>query len=154
MKIYLVRHAHALDGEDDDARELSAKGRRQIRQIGAFLRWNGELETREFWHSPAVRAQDTAERLAARLKTETKLVEVEGLRHGDDPAIVARKLKRLRRPVAIFGHEPHLSALASLLLCGKAAPALFVLRKGAVLCLERIDGHWAVGWQIAPNLLS
>src|SRR5688572_17586606 len=154
MKIYLVRHAHAVDGEDDDARELSAKGRKQIRQMAAFLRWNEEFGTREFWHSPAVRAQDTAERLAARLKTKAKLVEVEGLRHGDDPAILARKLKTLRRPVAIFGHEPHLSALASLLLSGRAAPPFFVLRKGAVLCLERTGKHWAVCWQVGPELLS
>jgi len=153
MKIYLVRHAHAVDGEDDDARELSAKGRRQVRQMGDFLRWNGQLATREFWHSPAVRAQDTAERLVARLRTKAKLVEVAGLRHGDDPRGIARRLKTLRRPVAVFGHEPHLSALASLLVAGQAAPALFVLRKGAVLCLEREQGRWAACWQVSPEML-
>lgn len=154
MKIYLVRHAHAVDVDDDDARELSEKGRQQIRKLGAFLRWNGVLATREFWHSPAVRAQDTAERLAARMRIRAKLVEVTGLRHGDDPAIMARRLRKQRRPVALFGHEPHLSALASLLLAGQAAPPLFVLRKCAVLCLERTASRWAVCWQVVPELLS
>src|SRR4051812_31533375 len=116
MQIYLVRHAHAIDGEDDDARPLSAKGRKQIRHVAGFLRWNEMLATREFWHSPAVRAQDTAERFAARLKTKAKLREVTGLRNEDNPAIMAKRLKTLRRSVALFGHEPHLSALASLLV--------------------------------------
>ena len=48
MQIYLVRHAHAIDGEDDDARPLSAKGRKQIRRVAAFLRGNEALMTREF----------------------------------------------------------------------------------------------------------
>jgi phosphohistidine phosphatase len=153
MQIYLVRHAHAIDGEDDDARPLSAKGRKQIRRVAAFLRWNEMLGTREFWHSPAVRAQDTAERFAARLKIRAKLVEVTGIRNEDNPAMVARRLKTLRRPVALFGHEPHLSALASVLIAGRAEPALFVLPKCAVVCLERAQGHWAVAWQVTPKLL-
>jgi len=154
MKIYLVRHAHAVDGEDDDARELSAKGRQQIRRMGAFLRRSATLATREFWHSPAVRARDTAVRFAASLKTGPKLVEVEGVRHGDDPAVVAKRLQSIRRPVAIFGHEPHLSALASLLVAGRAEPPLFVLRKCAVICLEREGRRWSVRWQVAPELLE
>jgi phosphohistidine phosphatase len=153
VKIYVVRHAHAVDGEDDDARPLSERGRKQIRRMAAFLRWNQLLATREFWHSPAVRAQDTAERFAKRLKTRAKLVEVTGLRHADDPAIMAKRLGALRRPVALFGHEPHLSALMSLLLAGRAQPALVELRKGAVACLERDGKRWRLAWQVAPEML-
>lgn len=153
MKIYVVRHAHAVDGEDDDARPLSEKGRKQIRRMAAFLRWNQLFATREFWHSPAVRAQDTAERFAKRLKTRAKLVEVTGLRHGDDPALMAKRLGTLRRPVALFGHEPHLSALVSLLLAGRAQPALIELRKGAVVCLDRDGRRWRLSWQVAPEML-
>jgi phosphohistidine phosphatase len=153
VKIYVVRHAHAIDGEDDDARPLSDKGRKQIRRMAAFLRWNQLLATAEYWHSPAVRAQDTAERFARRLKTRAKLVEVAGLRHGDNPAIMAKRLATLRRPVALFGHEPHLSALISLLLAGRAQPPLVELRKGAVACLEREAGRWTLSWQVAPEML-
>jgi phosphohistidine phosphatase len=154
MQIYLVRHAHAVDGEDDDARPLSAKGRKQIRRMAAFLRRKGALATREFWHSPAVRAQDTARRFADRLKVRAKLRQVSGLRHEDKPAIMAKRLKTLRRPVALFGHEPHLSALASLLVAGRDGPPLFVIRKCAVVCLERVNGHWTVCWQVTPELLA
>jgi len=151
--IYLIRHAHALDGADDNVRPLSGKGRKQIRQVGGFFRGNGLLATKEFWHSPLVRARDTAKRLAARLGGGVKLVEVNGLRPEDDPAVMAKRLKAVRRSVAVVGHEPHLSALASLLVAGQAQPPLFVVRKGAVVCLERTRGRWVLRWQVEPDLL-
>jgi phosphohistidine phosphatase len=153
MRIYLVRHAHAIEGEDDDVRPLSAKGRRQIRKAGAFFRANQQLEAKEFWHSPLVRARDTAELLVKRLAARVRLVETAGLRPDDDPALIAKRLGASRRPVAVVGHEPHLSALASLLVAGQARPSRFVLRKCAVVCLERAGRRWVVCWQVEPELL-
>jgi len=152
--IYLIRHAHALDDGDDEVRPLSPKGRKQIRQVAAFFRRNGLLAAKEFWHSPLVRARDTAELLAQRLKGRVRLVEVAGLRPDDNPARMAKRLRATRRPVAVVGHEPHLSALASLLVCGRAAPPLFVVRKCAVLALERTRRRWVVRWLVSPEILS
>ena len=56
-------------------------------------------------------------------------------------------------PVALVGHDPHLSALASLLVTGKVEPVRFRLRKCAVLRLERSSGGWIVQWQVSPDLL-
>lgn len=153
MKVYLVRHAHALDGKDDDIRPLSAKGRKQIKHVAAFFRDNGRLETREFWHSPLVRARDTAQGLAKELGRRVKLAEVAGLRPEDKPAVMAKRLNAARRPVAVVGHEPHLSALASLLVAGRPKPVLFEFRKCAVICLEKAGRRWVVRWQVAPGLL-
>jgi phosphohistidine phosphatase len=154
MKIYLIRHAHALDGKDDAARPLSKKGRGQIRTMARFLRRSGALATREFWHSPMVRAVDTARLLAQRLEGRARLTPVAGLLHEDKPAIMARRLNKLRRPVAVVGHEPHLSALASLLIAGRPKPPLVVLRKCAVLALERHGRRWQVRWQVSPGMLG
>jgi phosphohistidine phosphatase len=151
--IYLIRHAHALDRAEDDLRPLSAKGRKQLRQVGAFLRRNGLLATQEFWHSPLVRARDTAERLATQLGGRVKRVEVAGLRPEDDPAVMAKRLQTVRRPVAVVGHEPHLGALASLLVAGRAQPSRFTLRKASVLALERTARGWTVCWLVTPELL-
>ena len=151
MHIYLVRHAHADDGKDDAARPLSDKGTKQIRRVGKMLRDTEAFEAKEIWHSPLVRSRDTAVLLAKRLGSEAKLVEVSGLLHDDDPQIMARKLGEARRPVAVVGHDPHLSALATLLVCGKAKPSRFVLKKCAVLRLEREDGGWSVRWQVSPE---
>ena len=153
MEIYLIRHAHSPDGEVDAVRPVSRKGRAQIRRVGRFLRRSGALQTREFWHSPLVRAVETAEGLVKRLKIRGKLVRVEGLLHDDDPAIMAKRLDKARHPVAVVGHEPHLSALASLLLTGRPRPPRVELRKCAVLALARSDGRWVVSWQVSPELL-
>lgn len=37
MHLYLIRHAHALDGDDDAARPLSPKGRKQVRKLAGLL---------------------------------------------------------------------------------------------------------------------
>jgi phosphohistidine phosphatase len=153
MHLYLIRHAHAIDGENDAARPLSPKGRKQVRNLGGFLREADVFEAAEIWHSPLRRAEETAVLLAARLGTKTRLVEAAGLRPDDAPNSILKRLNVLRHPVALIGHEPHLSALASLLVAGKAAPPRFVLKKCAALRLDRVEGVWAVRWQVSPELV-
>lgn len=153
MWLHLIRHAHAVDGADDAVRPLSAKGRRQVRRLASFLRRGGLLDTREIWHSPLVRARATAELLAERSGGAWKLREIAGLEPGADPALLARRLASMRRPVALVGHEPHLSALATRLLTGRAGPPVVVMRKAAVLALERTGRHWAVRWLVSPGEL-
>jgi phosphohistidine phosphatase len=152
MPIYLIRHAHAIDGKDDAARPLSKKGRAQIRTLARFLRRNAGLETHEFWHSPLVRSVDTARLLAKGLQVRATFTLVSGLLHDDDPAVLAKKLGQQRQSVALVGHEPHLSALASLLVGGRAKPPLFLLKKCAVLALEKDGRRWTVRWQVSPEL--
>jgi phosphohistidine phosphatase len=155
--LYLVRHAHALDAEDDDARPLSDGGRAQVRRLAAFLRGGGQMQPSEIWHSPLVRAAETAALLAEALGLGVPLRKVPGLRSGDDPQLVAG---RLQAPVsvALVGHEPHLGSLASLLVTGSASPQVFFMGKCAILALERVRGGprggWAVCWHIAPELLT
>src|SRR5690606_1245610 len=87
-----------------------------------------------------------------------------GLLPDDDPREVADRLHRHPDDggdVAIVGHEPHLSALAALLVRGKARADLFVLKKCALLTLERTASvhkktgraRWRVRWQVSPELL-
>lgn len=151
MEIYLIRHAHAEDGADDAARPLSVKGRRQIRGMAAFLKRGDLVPAREFWHSPLVRARDTANLLGNQLGGDVKLVKVAGLESAADPVIMARQLQKLRRSVAVVGHEPHLSALATLLLTGRTEPPVIVLRKCAVAALERADSGWTLRWLVSPG---
>lgn len=153
VHVYLIRHAHAEDGKNDTARPLSRKGRAQIRRVGRFLRDAKAVEAAEFWHSPLVRSRETAELLARQLKSPAPLREVSGLKPEDDPEIVVAKLGDARRPVAVIGHDPHLSALASLMVIGCGEPSRFKLKKCAVLRLDRINGGWTVRWHVSPELL-
>ncbi len=154
MQLYLIRHAHALDGLDDQARPLSAKGRQQVKRLAKFLRASGACAPAEIWHSPLVRAAQTAELLARGLKREFPRREVAGLAPHDDPREIAARLARTKKSVALVGHEPHLSALASLLVVGEAKPPRFVLKKCAALALDPAGRRWRVRWQVSPELLT
>jgi len=153
MHFYLIRHAHALDGENDAARPLSPKGRKQIRTIAKILREAGAFEAGEIWHSPLRRAHETAVVLVQKLRCRARLKEVTGLKPADSIDLIAEKLGDLRHPVAVVGHEPHLSALASLLVVGSVTPVRFKMKKCAVLRLDRVGGGWSVRWHISPELV-
>jgi phosphohistidine phosphatase len=151
MEIYIIRHAHAVAGRDDAVRPLSVKGRRQIKELAAFLQEGRGLKAQEIWHSPLVRARETAERLVDRLRSGARLHETADLEPETDPAVLARRLGKIRRPVAVVGHEPHLSALVTLLLTGRTRPAAVVLEKGAVAALERVGRRYALRWLVSPR---
>jgi len=154
--LYLLRHADAVSDENDDLRQLSATGRAEVRRLAAFLGAGEQMQPEEIWHSPLARAQQTAALLAEHMGLRAPLREIAGLRSEDDPRIIAGRLKT-PLSIALVGHEPHLSGLASLLVAGASEPPVFLMRKCAILALERIRGGsaacWAVRWQVAPELL-
>jgi phosphohistidine phosphatase len=154
MLVFLIRHAHALDAAEDSGRPLSKRGRSQVRTLALFLKQTAVFQPDELWHSPLARARETAALLGRRLGLRAKLVTVAELESGDGVTVIAERLRKRRRPLALVGHEPHLSALASLLVAGAAEPSLFVLRKCAVVALERTGARWAVRWQVSPELLA
>ncbi len=164
MRLFLIRHAHALDAEVDALRPLSERGRQQAAHVASFFRTNGHLRPAQLWHSPLVRAYETAAALATGLEIDAPLVETDGLRPEDDPESMALRLA-VYPPVhdlAIVGHEPNLGSLASLLVSNRPAPALFHFKKAAVLCLRRSDKthgstdrpRWRVDWHIPPGLVQ
>jgi len=159
--LYLIRHADATDGQPDEERRLSAEGRRQVRRLAAFLKRcrSAELdEPGEVWHSPLLRAEETAALLAKRAGWESNLRVVEDLRPDDDPAIIAERLESFGRPLAIVGHNPHLTILATLLVTGKAAPPALLVRKCAFIALEpargRGKGRWVIDGHVVPQWIG
>jgi phosphohistidine phosphatase len=154
MRIYLIRHADAVEAEDDSARALSPRGVRQTRDLARFLKPAGRFEPDEIWHSPLVRSRQTAELLRKHLHLAAPLALVDDLKPEDDPQRAARRVRAAGHTVAVVGHEPHLSALASLLVAGKAAPPVFVMKKAAVLALEGAGPHWMVRWHWSPKLIA
>jgi phosphohistidine phosphatase len=154
MNLYLIRHTDAEDTQPDELRRLSKRGEGQIRALAKFLRSSASFNPEEIWHSTLVRAQETAALLCVGTKLAAPLREVAGLAPEDDPLRIASQLARCSRSIAIVGHEPHLSALASLLVTGAATPARFAMKKGAILALEGTGRHWVVWWHISPDLLG
>ena len=125
-----------------------------MRRLASHLRAGGAFAPEEIWHSGLVRADETAELLVARLRLNVALRDVPDLAPADDPRAIARRLARARTSLALVGHEPHLGALASLLVTGATAPTVFEMRKCAVLALERTGHRWIVRWLISPGVLG
>lgn len=153
MQAFLIRHAHAVSAEVNAERPLSKRGRKQVRQLARFFVDKEVLQFAELWHSPLARSKETAELLKKEMALTVRLVEIEGLEGGDDPNLLVSRLKTRRASIALVGHEPHLSALASLLIAGVVEPPRFVLQKSGVLALTRTGGNWAVGWQVSPDVI-
>ncbi|HUJ43550.1 MAG TPA: phosphohistidine phosphatase SixA [Opitutaceae bacterium] len=163
MKVFLARHGHALAEGDDARRALSARGREVTVSVATFLRTSGALGmVRAVWHSPLLRARETAEVFIKELGVDAPLIETPGLLPEDDAVAVADRLERANDAVLIVGHEPQLSALATLLVRGKVKPAGFVFKKSAMLALETTGGRhkksgrtrWCACWHFSPELLA
>ena len=154
--LYLIRHAHAEDAPNDAVRPLSRRGRHQAERLADFLKGGETAPPDEIWHSPLLRARETAEIVAGALQWKAPLRVAEGLLPDDPPGMAAKRLPA-DRTVAVFGHNPHLTYLATLLVTGRTAPAAFSFKKSAALALESGGdgraGGWLVLWHIDPDFL-
>ncbi len=155
--LYLIRHTDAVDLEPDAARPLSAEGRDQVKRVAAFLRGCGEPPPQEIWHSPLVRARETAAGLATYLGWKAPLQAVAGLQPEDDPRRLVARLNAVEHGLAVIGHNPHLTTLATLLVTGRDSPPAFTVRKGAVIALEYSGSAargWVVQWHVDADLFG
>ena len=137
MKLYLVRHAEAIErsaATPDASRCLTTKGRLAFRKIAGRVR-KADIAPDVIFTSPLLRAVQTAEILAERLKHKGPVVVAKELSPGFDLRALRFLLYGAGSPeeAAFVGHEPDLGLLAAALL---SVPGGFPLRKGAVLALE------------------
>jgi phosphohistidine phosphatase len=157
--LYLLRHAHAVSEEDDPDRPLSTRGHGQARALAAFLRARGGLRVERVWHSPLLRAQQTAEHLCAGLALAAQARAIDGLLPCDDVRGIARRLAGFGHSLLVVGHEPHLGRLASMLVCGNVDQEIVDFRKAALLCLAREAARahvvlWRIRWYVTPDLVA
>jgi len=137
MRLYLIRHAEAVDSPPgarflDDLRALTPRGGRRFRRTArAFAKLGETIACVR--SSPALRAVQTAELLAAHLERAPVAV-LEELRPGI-AAVVLRDwlVSQSAESIALVGHGRQLRDLARLLV-GPEPP--FALKKG---CIVRID---------------
>jgi phosphohistidine phosphatase len=148
MELFLIRHATAADGDDDDARALTRKGRERFDEVVALLDALGVRFDRVL-HSPKLRAVQTAERLSALVDGPFEVTN--HLVGAPSKALLAACVGDR---VALVGHEPRLSALLAWLVTGDADGGAFELKKGAVACLagEPTPGGMTLRWLLPPKV--
>lgn len=163
MKLLIIRHAKAeerpttgLFKKKDASRRLTEEGRKSMRKAAKALR---EIAPAIdiLASSPLVRARETAD-IVADVCDIKEVLEQPLLAPDADKQALINWLKEqpAERTVAIVGHEPQLSAFASLLLGGKDE-ALLVLKKGACCLIEFNDapaaGAGTLLWLLQPAQL-
>jgi phosphohistidine phosphatase len=151
MRLYLVQHGEALAAEVDPARPLSAAGAADVRRMAAFLAEAG-VGVAAVWHSGKLRAEQTAEILAAALTPGRSSEARAGLDPKDPTEDIARTLVARDQDLMVVGHLPFLAKLASRLVTGSDEPGVVALRPGAVLGLERAERErWTMVWMATPD---
>ncbi|MCF6147376.1 MAG: phosphohistidine phosphatase SixA [Candidatus Kuenenia sp.] len=154
MILYLVRHGEAKSEKEHKARPLSENGVRNVNKVAAHVsRLNITVD--RIFHSSKLRAKQTAEILAEYLKPSGGVAEAHGLTPLDDPMIWAERLKgETDNTILLAGHLPHLSKLASFLLCRNEGRDFISFKPAGMVCLKREDnGTWSLLWMINPEIL-
>ncbi len=153
--LYLVQHAEAKKEGDDPTRGLTDKGFRDIALTALFAHDQGVAVSR-IYHSGIKRAQQTAQALVDQVHPKEGMSEADWLAPMDDPKIWEERLSKMHEDIMLVSHLPYLAKLASLLLAGGDASKNIVDFKNAgIVCLKRFDdGHWAVAWMVAPEMVG
>lgn len=143
MRVYLVRHAHAVDAGPrlpDEARWLSKRGRKVSRKMGKRLAAE-HVELDAVLTSPLVRAVQTAELLADAADYTGEIEALVALSPGVPARVAAGELAARGAAVAVVGHEPGISELGAFLL---GRPAFPPFRKGQVAFIDRGRPVWTI----------
>ncbi|HEU5123401.1 MAG TPA: phosphohistidine phosphatase SixA [Verrucomicrobiae bacterium] len=161
MKIYILRHGEAAEHGDprykENERPLTAKGIQRTKQLAEYLE-DLEIGFDRILSSPLIRARQTAEIVAGKLRKPVELTDA--LTPSGSMKDLVDQIAGLRpvpESVALVGHEPYLSGFISLLCIG--SPDLPIKLKKGALCrldVERvISGRCAtLEWLIQPRLLG
>jgi len=162
MDLYLVRHAIAeprgsASWPDDSKRPLTPTGSERFRAAARGLR-RLEVEIDAMLASPYVRAWHTAEILSKEAAWPTP-EELPALEPSTSPRECLDVLRdRRESTLALVGHQPQLSKLASLLLAGDERSLRLELKKGAAMCLrfegKPEAGNAALRWSMSPRILG
>jgi len=150
MDLILWRHAEAVDGQPDLARELTPKGVKQAKAIARWLTSRLPRQTRIIV-SPAERTRQTAAALTDDFEIDRQLAP------GAPPTAVlaASGWPEHKGAVLVVGHQPTLGMAAALVIAGEPMP--WSIKKGGIWWLShRVRGeHPQVVLRavISPDLL-
>jgi phosphohistidine phosphatase len=116
MKLFLIRHADAVESSEsissDDYRYITPGGRRLTRKIAKKLK--EELKHLDIiFVSPLIRAVQTAEVIATKIKFGNDVIPAEALSGNEESYKVTGLIKNNSNlnAIALVGHEPMMSSL-------------------------------------------
>jgi len=160
MNLYILRHGIAVEHgaagyENDDERPLTSKGERKVWMIADAMK-TLKISFDVILSSPLVRARETAEIVARALKAKKRLELTDTLAPQESAKGLIEYLNDQRAvdEILLVGHEPFLSRLISLLICGNSKASVR-LKKGALCKLSTQNLHHGqcatLEWLLTPK---
>jgi phosphohistidine phosphatase len=150
MDLILWRHAEAVDGSPDMARQLTAKGLKQAKESAAWLRRHLPKQVR-ILVSPAERTLQTARAFSE----EFEVVRSIAPGASATAVLAAAGWPDGESTVLVVGHQPTLGMVAATLIAGEPMP--WSIRKGGIWWLShRVRGEEpqaVVRAVVAPDFL-
>ena len=140
MMLYILRHAtaeEAASSGDDGARKLTERSKEKMRGAAAGLRGMG-VKLNLILTSPLVRAAETAEIVSTAYENIPPPQVLPALATGvaATEAVNAMRAFSKHEDVMIVGHEPQLSAIASILLTGASDVVHLKLKTGGCIMID------------------
>jgi phosphohistidine phosphatase len=110
VRLFIVRHAKAADGEPDESRPLNEKGRKQARKLGKQFVADG-IRPDAILTSPLLRAHETAAEIGSAVGV---VPETDGrLAPGADADAVRAAAAGRGEVVVVVGHQPDCGQIAA-----------------------------------------
>ena len=150
MDFYLVRHGDAVAESFDERRPLSRLGRDQVDQV-ARLAVQKQTQVAVIFHSGILRAEQTAQILAQRLRPRQGIMPMSGLLPQDDPALAAAWLATAEDSIMLVGHLPFMNRLGALLVTGDPDRDVIAFTPATIVCCAQQPSGWSVKWILAPQ---
>jgi phosphohistidine phosphatase len=153
MELYLIQHGEAKSKQEDPERPLTGKGAENIKKTARFFKQSKGIDL--IWHSGKKRAEQTAEILGETLGTGIHVEICEGLAPNDDISIIKEKIETAEQnSIALVGHLPHLSRLASELLTGNQEMEIIRFKNAGIVCLLGEIQDWELEWMVTPDIIK
>lgn len=154
MIIYLMQHGKCMTKEENPDRPLNHEGVRETNEMASVIK-RFELKVDAIYHSPKVRAKETAELIIGAVHSNRGLVERDDLNPNDDVKKFRDLLISEGKDAIIIGHLPFLDRLVTFLLYENDDTGAVLFKNSGLLCLEQQEeSHFALKWLITPQLID
>ena len=164
MKLFLLRHAKAVDTLPDENRTLAPFGISQIERLCKSIDKEHFYNTIQIWHSPYLRTKQTAEIFKREIGLESTTIEVPNITPYDTPFETARTIGALSSfggDLLIVSHNPFLEGLANILLNANSDVPRITFRTSTLAALilqeepndDNPYGVWSADFIINPSIL-
>ena len=165
MRLFLLRHAQANDIWPDSERTLTPKGRNQVKKLCRYLDKNNFGNVVQIWHSPYLRAVETAQIFKEQMLLGAPLSETGNITPNDNPRDAARMIASVScfgGDLVVVSHNPILENLCDLLIYGQKDGGRTIFKKCSLAALTLIEPPsqfndyetWTLDFLLSPSLFS